>query len=206
MIDIIFIIIFITCIAYIIQYRMNIKKAAEMSTQALFPRTEREFNSILIPAEWKEMQPISKHSRSYQYVKWATLAALILLFILLVVVLTTDWIESSLFSSAYLFFILIKSVQHKGCLFILSKGVIINGKFYHPNQISSYQTEKIIRWHELYGYSTRVDNGYKLTLFHKKSWLNPSSYVVVENEEHLKKITSFLDHQGIVGNHKEQTT
>jgi hypothetical protein len=168
-----------------------------MSEAAIFPKTEQDFNRILIPNEWKEMQPISKSSKSYQYVKWGTLAVLLLLFTLFFIVLTTDWIGSSFFSSAYLFFILISTVKHRGCLFILSEGVIVNGKFYSAKQITSYKTEKIIRWHELYGYSTRVDNGYKLTFRLKRSFFNPSSYVVVEDKETLDHIIALLEKQGV---------
>jgi len=192
MIDILFILIFIMGITYLIQYRLNIKKAAEMANEAVYPKAKRDYQHILIPNEWKEMEPLSKHTKTYKYVKWGTFIALLLLFILLIMVLATDWLKSSFFSSAYLFFILISSVKHKSCFYILSDGIILDGRYYSTQHIHSYQTEKIIRWHELYGYSTRVDNSYKLSIKVKGTLFWTTNFVVIENQEQLEQIESLL--------------
>ncbi|MCV9887149.1 hypothetical protein [Metabacillus halosaccharovorans] len=197
MIDILYIVIFIMGIGYLIQYRLNIKKAAEMSQDALFPKRQTDFQHILIPTEWKEMEPLSKNAKTYQYVKWGTFFALVLLFILLIMVLATDWLKSSFISSAYLFFILISAVKHKSCFYVLADGIILDGRYYSTQQIQSYKTEKIIRWHELYGYSTRVDNGYKLSVKVKGTLIFTTKYVVIENQEQVNKIQSLFDEQGI---------
>lgn len=197
MIDSLFILIFIKGIAYLIQYRLNIKKAVEMSSAALYPKAKKEFQHILIPNEWKEMEPLSKNTKTYKYVKWGTFFALLLLLILLIMVLATDWLKSSFFSSAYLFFILISSVKHKSCFYVLSDGVILDGRYYSTQHIHSYKTEKIIRWHELYGYSTRVDNGYKLSIKAKGTLFWTKKYVVIENQEQLEQIESLLGDLGI---------
>lgn len=53
MVSIFYIVIFILSVSYLIRYRLNIKKAAEIANEALYPRKEDEFASILIPLEWK---------------------------------------------------------------------------------------------------------------------------------------------------------
>ncbi|HZH62690.1 MAG TPA: hypothetical protein VEY70_24640, partial [Metabacillus sp.] len=183
---------FIMGITYLIQYRLNIKKAAEMANDAVYPKVKRDYQHILIPNEWKEMEALSKNAKTYKYVKWGTFIALLLLFILLIMVLVTDWLKSSFFSSAYLFFILISSVKHKSCFYILSDGIILDGRYYSTQHIHSYKTEKIIRWHELYGYSTRVDNGYKLSIKVKGTLFSTTTFIVIENQEQLKQIESLL--------------
>lgn len=114
------------------------------------------------------MQPLTKNTKSYQYVKWGTVVAIILLMVLLVIVLSTDWLGSSYFSVGYLFLAIITAIRHRGNLYICSTGIILNNKFYASNQIQSYQTEKIIRWPELYGLNPRLNNAFKLTLFRRK--------------------------------------
>ncbi|WP_077210527.1 hypothetical protein [Bacillus dakarensis] len=187
---------FILGVYHLVRYRLNLKKAAELSKSSLFPLEEDEFRSILIPAEWKEMEPIKKSSRSYQFVKWGTVAALILLTLLLWIVITTDLLGTSFFSFAYLFFVIISAVKHRGNLFILPNGIILNGRYFFAPSIKSYEIEKIIRWHELYGLHPRVDNAYKLTL-NVKGNLFHNNYVVVDDPAHLIKIIDLLEQQGI---------
>ncbi|PMC40323.1 hypothetical protein CJ195_01020 [Bacillus sp. UMB0899] len=197
MFDILYILIFILGIGYLIQYRLNIKKAAELSHNALFPKGKKDFQHILIPNEWKEMEPLSKNTKTYKYVKWGTFFVLVLLFILLIMVFTTDWLNSSFISSAYLFFVLISAVKHMSCFYVLSDGIILDGKYYSTQQIHSYKTEKIIRWHELYGYSTRVDNAYKLSVKVKGTLFSTTKFVVIDQQEQLNQILNLLDEQGI---------
>ncbi|WP_235846850.1 hypothetical protein [Neobacillus soli] len=144
------------------------------------------------------MGALTKNTKSYQFVKWGTAAALVLLTILLVIVVATEWVESSFFSVAYLFFVIISAVRHRGNLFILPKGIILNGKFYSSNQLKSYEIEKIVRWHSLYGLNSRVNNAYKLSINRKKKQFQPE-FIVVENLVHLEQITALLNQQGIQG-------
>ncbi len=65
-----------------------------------------------------------------------------------------------------------------------------------PNQIKQYEMEQIVRWHELYGYDSRVDNAYKLTFKVKQRLFQPN-YIVVKDVAHLEKISTLLDQQGI---------
>ncbi|QNF30466.1 hypothetical protein HUW50_25155 [Metabacillus sp. KUDC1714] len=197
-INILFTIMFILGVYYLINYRLRIKKAADLSKDALYPKIDDEFNSILLPIEWKEMEPLAKNTKSYQYVKWGTLIALLLLLALLWIVLATEWLGSSFFSVVYLFIVIINSIKHRGNLFILSKGIILNGKFYSSNQIKNYQIEKIVRWHELYGLDDRVNNAYKITFKIKKE-LFPPNYIVVKDSAYLERMILLLDEQGIPG-------
>ena len=142
------------------------------------------------------MEPLKKNTKSYQFVKWGTLAVLVLLIGLLWIVFTTEWLDSSFLSSAYLFFIIIHAVRHRGNLFILPKGLILNGKYYHSSKIKHYETEKIVRWHELYGLHSRLNNAYKLTIEMKKMVFQPD-FVVIEDLGQLEKIIALLDQQGI---------
>ncbi|WP_223820778.1 hypothetical protein [Bacillus sp. S3] len=172
------------------------KKAADVSKDALYPINESEFAGIIIPTDWKSMEPLTKNTRSYRYVKWGTIAALGLLTALFVLVLTTDWFESSFFSLAYLFFIIIGSVRHRGNLFLLPNGIILNGKFVSYNQIKHYETEQIVRWHSLYGLDTNVNNAFKVTFILKRTIFQPQ-FIVVQNADQLKHISALLLQKGV---------
>ncbi|WP_307847720.1 hypothetical protein [Metabacillus bambusae] len=198
MINILFTIMFVLGVNYLINYQLRIKKAADLSKDTLFPNIDDEFSSILLPIEWKEMEPLAKNTKSYQYVKWGTIIALVLLTVLLWIVLATDWLGSSFLSIVYLFIVIISSIKHRGNLFILSKGIILNGKFYSSNQIKYYQIEKIVRWHELYGLDDRLNNAYKMTFKIKKE-LFPPNYIVVKDADYLERMILLLDEQGIPG-------
>jgi hypothetical protein len=187
---------FILGVYYLINYRLRIKKAADLSKDALYPKINDEFSSILLPTEWKEMEPLAKNTKSYQYVKWGTFIALVLLSVLLWIVLATEWLGSSFFSVVYLFILIISSIKHRGNLFILSKGIILNGKFYSSNQIKNYQIEKIVRWHELYGLDDRLNNAYKMTFKIKKELIPPNN-IVVKDTNYLERMILLLDKQGI---------
>lgn len=144
------------------------------------------------------MGPLTKNTKSYLYVNWGTFAALVLLAVLLGIVLSTNWLGTDFLNLAFIFFLIISAVRHQGNLFILPKGIILNGKYYSSNQINSYESEQIIRWHELYGLDSRVNNAYKLTINVKKKFVQPD-YIVVKDRTHLEKITALLDQQGISG-------
>jgi hypothetical protein len=198
LINLLFIFVFIVGAMHLLQYRFNLMKAVHISKDALYPKNKDEFSSILLPPQWKEMQPITFKTRSYQYVKWGTNIALMLLIFLLLGVLFTDWLRSSYLSVAYLFFVIINAIKHQGNLFILENGIIINGKYYSTNKIKNYDIEQIIRWHHLYGLHSRVNYAYKLT-FNLKNKLFGSNYIVVEDQVHLDQIMVLLDQQGITG-------
>ncbi|MBE4907632.1 hypothetical protein IMZ08_06150 [Bacillus luteolus] len=189
--DIIFIILFLLGSYYLLHYRLNLRKAAETSKNALYPITEDEFSSILLPNEYKEMEPLTKGTKSYQYVKWGTWVALFLLVVLLWLVLTTDWFESSAFTVVYLFIAIITAIRHRGNLFILPKGLILNGKYYSTNQIKYFETEQIIKWHELYGLHSRINNAYKLSFKVRNNFFQPG-FVVIEDKIHLERIATLL--------------
>lgn len=186
-----FIILFILGSYYLLYYRLNLRKAVDTSENALYPKTEDEFSSILLPNEYKEMEPLTKDTKSYQYVKWGTLVAFLLLVSLLMLVLTTNWFESSAFTVVYLFIAIITAIRHRGNLFILEKGIILNGKYYSRHKIKNFETEQIIKWHELYGLQSRVNNAYKLTVKIKNDLFQPG-FVVIEDKEHLDRIATLL--------------
>lgn len=197
LLDFLFTGVFIFAIYYLIRYQLNLKKAAEISEMALFPSSEKEFSSTLIPAEWKEMEPLKKGVKSYLYVKWGTVAALVLLTILMGFVLFTDWLGSSFFSIAYFFFAIINAIPHRGNLYIFEEGIILNGRYYGQKQIKSYKIEEIVRWHELYGLDDRVNYGYKLSFHVKRFRFIQPNYVVVTERAQVDKIVCFLNKQGI---------
>jgi hypothetical protein len=201
MMNILFSVIFVLGVCYLIIYRLNLKKAADLSKDAYYPKKEDEFSSILLPIEWKEMEHLTKDTKSYQYVKWGTVVALVLLTILLWIVLATEWLGSSYFSVVYLFLTIMSAIKHRGNLFILPKGLILNGKYYSSNQIKYYETERIIRWHELYGLNSRVNNAYKLTFTVKNKLFQPN-FIMVEDSDHLDQIIHLLDEQGISASKK----
>lgn len=192
----IFTLIFIYGIYYLILNLLNLKKAADVSKEAIYPIKESEFAGIIIPNEWKQMEPLSKNTKSYRYVKWGTVAALIMLLLLFLIVVTSDRIGSSYFSLAYLFFIITNSIRHRGNLFILPKGIILNGKFVFFNQIKHVETEQIVRWHNLYGLDSKVNNAYKLTIKLKRTLFQPN-FLVVENTAQLEQISAFLQQKGV---------
>ncbi|MGM0846248.1 MAG: hypothetical protein ACQEUT_14825 [Bacillota bacterium] len=192
MIDVFFLLIFLLGIFFILRYQFNLKKAVETSKEALYPRDREEFSSILLPGEWLEMEPLTKDSKSLKIVKWGTIGALILLVMLLLVVLATDWLNSQFFMTVYFFFVIITAIRHRGNFYILPKGIILNARYYSFSEIKQCETEKIIRWHELYGLDERADNGYKLSFKLRNKLIQPN-YVVIENEEEIEKIKSLLE-------------
>lgn len=202
MVNLFFILIFGLGIYYIVRYRFNLKKAAETSKEALFPKSKEEFSSILLPGEWLEMEPLTKESKSYRVVKWGTFAALVFLMLLLAAVLFTDWLDTQFFGVSYLFFIILSAVRHRGNFFILPEGVILNARFYTFSEIKLYEAERIIRWHELYGLDQRADNGYKLS-FKKKNKLFQPNYVVLQHQNQMEKILGLLEEKGVSGVKKE---
>ncbi|MGJ7922673.1 hypothetical protein [Neobacillus sp. LXY-4] len=198
LLNIIFIVLFILGIIYLLSYRLNLKKATEIAKDAIFPRQKEEFARVLIPIEWKEMRPLTKSTRSYQTVKWGTVAVIILFSVVLWMVFATEWLESAFLEVIYLFCAIISAVHHPGNFYILPNGVILNGRYFSFNKIKSYEAEKIVRWHDLYGLDSRVNNAYKLTINVKKSFVQPK-FVVVEDQVYLEKIISLLEQQGIEG-------
>ncbi|MGE7625105.1 hypothetical protein ACQKMD_19375 [Viridibacillus sp. NPDC096237] len=205
MYNIIFTIIFVLGVYLLIRYRLNLSKAVQLSKNALFPTKEDDFNSLLSPTEWKEMEPLSKNTKSYLFVKWGTPVALILLALLLWFVLMTDVLGSSSFSIASLFLVIITVIKHPGNLFILTSGLIFDSKYYSFNQIKGYEVEKISRWHELYGLDPKVNNGYKFSLKIKNKPFSPN-FIVVKDHENLSKIVDLLDKEGILGTIKEENS
>jgi hypothetical protein len=191
--------IFIFAIYYLIRYQLNLKKAAENSQKALYPKTADEFASVLIPAEWKAMEPLTKDTKTYRYVHWGSVMALVLLTILLGIVLFTDWLGSSFFSIAYFFFAIINVIPHRGNLYLFQDGMILNGRYYATKQIGSYKIEEIVRWHELYGLDDRVNYGYKLTFRVKNIRFIQPNFVVITERDQLDKIVDLLKKQGIYG-------
>ncbi|RFB10199.1 hypothetical protein DZB84_23025 [Bacillus sp. HNG] len=203
--NIFFTIVYILGVYYLIQYRMSIKKAVDLSKEALFPQTEEEFRGILIPTEYKEMEPLSKSTRSYKFVKWGTVVAIVVLLGLLIVILTTDFLGSSFFSMAYLFFVIISAIRHRGNLFILPKGIILQGRYFSYSRVKEYEVERIVRWHDLYGINDRMNFSYKLTI-KVKGFFPLVNFVVVEKEEHLEKIIHLLETGGVQGKRIAEST
>jgi hypothetical protein len=185
-------------VIYLLWYRLNLKKAAEMAKEAVFPRQNAEFSSILIPTEFKEMKPLTKNTRSYQIVKWGTVAVCILFSALLWMVYATNWLQASFLNLIYLFCVILSWIHHPGNFYILSKGLIVNGRYFTFNRIKKYETEKIVRWHDLYGLESRVNNAYKFTIKLKNGFFQPN-YVVIEDLSHLEKIISLLEKHEIKG-------
>ncbi|MEH7223286.1 hypothetical protein V7112_05665 [Bacillus sp. JJ1566] len=196
--NILFTIIFILGVYYLIQYRISIKKAVDLSKVALFPQTADEFRGILIPTEYNEMEPLSKSTRSYKIVKWGTVVAIALLLGLLLVILTTDYLGSSFFSMAYFFFAIISAVRHRGNLFILPKGIILQGRYFSYSRVKEYKVERIVRWHDLYGINDRMNFSYKLTI-KVKGFFPLVNFVVIEKDAHLEKIIQLLETNGVQG-------
>ncbi|WP_409252965.1 hypothetical protein V1502_03275 [Bacillus sp. SCS-153A] len=202
MINLFFLLIFGLGIYHLLRYRLNLKKAAETSKEALFPTSKKELSSILLPGEWLEMEPLTKDSTSYRVVKWGTLAALVLLTLLLWVILFTNWVDTMFFSISYLFFLIISAVRHRGNFFVLPGGIILNARYYHFSEIKIYEAEKIIKWHELYGLDPRANNGYKLSFKIKNKLFQPN-FLVIQHQEQMEKIWGLLEENGVSGVKKE---
>lgn len=191
-----FTVFFLVVICSIIKYRFNLKKAAELSVTALYPNDTNTHLRILVPVEWKEMEPLSKDTKSYKIVNWVTIFAALLLMILLGIVIATDWLDSSFLSTAYGIFVLIRFVKHQGNMYILPNGIILNSRFFSFRQLKGFEVEKIVRWHELYGLDDRLNNAYKLTFLFKKRLL-VSNYFVVQDHLHLETVADMLKALGL---------
>lgn len=195
-INLFFMIIFIIGIVYLIRFRLNLKYSAEKAVNALYPTNEEDMNSIVIPSEFKVMQPLTKETKSYQWVKWGTVGVISLLTALLAAVYLTDMLHQSIFSVVYLFFILISSIKHRGNFYLLGEGLILNGYYVPWSRVKGYKVEKIIKWHELYGLDDKINQAYKLEVKVKNKWFQPQ-FVVVRNQVHLDRILSLLEKQGV---------
>ncbi len=191
--------VFILSVIYIIRYRISIKKAAELSLKAYYPSNKEEFDRIVAPAEWKTMEPLSKNSKSYRWVKWGTILILLLLGGLMFLVLWSHSLEPYVFNVGYIFFILLNSIKHHGNFYLLTNGLILNGRFYTWNQLKNYKVEKIHIGHELYGLDDKINNRYKLAVEIKKRLVQPG-YIVVTDYDELEKIIHKLHEQRIEGN------
>ncbi|WP_316571425.1 hypothetical protein [Neobacillus sp. YIM B06451] len=194
--SILFALISIIGIYCLIRNFINLKKAIDLAENSLFPVAEGQFSSVLIPGEWKITSRLSKQTKSYRIVKWGTGAVLILMATLLVLVMYIDWLSSSLFSSAYLFYLILNAVKHPGNFYIVPNGIILESKFIPSSDIKEYSVEKIVRWHALYGLDSRVNNGFKVS-FNFKNKLAPPDYVVITEKKELETVIELLNAQGI---------
>ncbi|NMD70398.1 hypothetical protein HHO41_08835 [Bacillus sp. DNRA2] len=181
---------------YILWYRINLKKAVEASKDAIFPQPKEELAKILIPAEWKEMQPLTKHSRSYRLVNWGTVLVIILFSGLFTLALVTDWFQSEFLNLIYFFCVAISAIHHPGNFYICQNGLVLNGKYHSFTQVKHYQVEQIIRWHDLYGLDSRVNNAYKLSFDVKNTFTQPN-FIVIEDLESLNTIVGLLQKHNI---------
>lgn len=190
------IVIFILGVYYLIHYRLNLKKAADIAEDAIFPANKSDFSQILIPTEWKEMKPLSKNTSTYKIVKWGTSVVLCIFSVLCIVVLTTDVIDASFLNLLHILSISLIVIRHQGNFYIVSDGLVLDSKYYPSKSVQHYEIEKIIRWHPLYGLNDRLNNSYKLTFKHRKNFLD-STFVVIENEAQLEKIRAYLENLSI---------
>ncbi|WRP04605.1 hypothetical protein U9J35_11815 [Rossellomorea aquimaris] len=195
-INLFFIVIFIIGIVYLIRFRFNLKYAAEIACNALYPANEKDMNSIVIPSEFKVMEPLTKGTKSYQWVKWGTVGVITLLTALLAVVYSTEMLHQSIFSIVHLFFILISSIKHRGNFYLLAEGLILNGYYVPWGRVKGYEVEKIIKWHELYGLDDKINYGYKLVVKVKNKWFQPQ-FVVVRDQVQLDRILTLLEKHGV---------
>ncbi|WP_123914531.1 hypothetical protein [Bacillus sp. FJAT-42376] len=198
MLNVLYVLLFLGGVYYLIKHRNNVKNAVDLSKQAVYPTTKDEYSSILIPGEWKEMEPISQNARSYQMVKWGTAAAFIMMLGLMWMVFFTDWLEFSFLNLVYMVLIVMNLVKHRGNLFILQSGIVLDGIFYPFKNIKEYEIERITLPHPLYGLHSRLNMSYKLSI-RRKNKFSQDHYVVIEDQEHLNRMTDLLDQQGIKG-------
>ncbi|HEY4554458.1 MAG TPA: hypothetical protein VIG80_14800 [Bacillaceae bacterium] len=202
MLNLFFVFLLVVGVYFLIRDFLSLKKAAELSAEALYPIGE-QFTNVFTDREWNEMKPISKQTKSYRIVKWGTVAALVFVLGLAGIVFLTDLVSSSIFSFIYIFYFYMSAIRHPGNFFILQKGIIMDSKYISPSSIKEFSMEKIRRWHALYGYHSKVNNGYKLS-FSFKNRLIPSSFVVVTEEKDLNEIIRLLETQGIHGKLEEE--
>ncbi|MGM0851143.1 MAG: hypothetical protein ACQEWI_00775 [Bacillota bacterium] len=195
-VNLFFIVIFIIGIVYLIRFRLNLKYAAEKAGNALYPTRQEDMNSIVIPSEFKVMQPLTKETKSYQWVNWGTVGVITLLTALLAVVYWTEMLHESIFSIVHLFFILISSIKHRGNFYLLAEGLILNGYYVPWGRVKGYEVEKIIKWHELYGLDDKINYGYKLEVKVKNKWFQPQ-FVVVRDQVQLDRILALLKKHGV---------
>jgi len=195
-INLLFSVIFIIGIVYLIRFRLNLKYAAEIAGNSLYPANEEDMNSIVIPSEFKVMQPLTKGTKSYQWVKWGTVGVITLLTALLAVVYWTEMLHQSIFSIVHLFFILISSIKHRGNFYLLADGLILNGYYVPWGRVKGYKVEKIIKWHELYGLDNKINYGFKLEVKVKNKWFQPQ-FVVVRDQVQLDRVLTLLEKHGV---------
>ncbi len=188
-------------ILYLIRYRINLKYATDKTNEAIYPIKTEEMKGILIPIEFKEMEPLTKRTKSYQWVKWGTRGVIMVLIAVIWIVFRTDWLHENFLIIVYMFFMLIGSIKHRGNLYLLPDGLILNGFFIPWNRVKGYRVEKIMKFHKLYGLDEKVNHGFKLNLNVKNKWFQPS-YIVIREHNQLQTILSHLEQRGVKGTKK----
>ncbi|MGD6818123.1 hypothetical protein ACQCVE_13760 [Metabacillus sp. 113a] len=196
MLKIMFILIFAAAIYWLIRHRLHVKLAADLAEKALYPVSKDEFDTLLIPADWKEMKPITKQSKSYQMVKWGTAVLALCMFGAVWLILTADSPEYYVLNIVYAFISIIHLVKHPGNLYMLPEGMILNGRYYAYRKVKGFSAEEIDRPHALYGLDSRINGAFKLTV-RLKNHYSGERFAVVEDEEHLNKITGLLKQKGV---------
>lgn len=196
LLDIFLLLLLVFGVYYLLRNLYHVTAAIRKVEGALYPGGEEEMKHILIPNEWNEMKPLKKGAKTYRIVQWGTVAALFALGIFFVVAMVVDLNPALLPSILYLFLAILLAVKHPGNLYILPDGMILNGRYVPAGRIGGYKTEEIVRWHELYGLDSRINNKYKLTVVLNKSFFTTKFFVVTEREE-LQKIENLLRTLGI---------
>ncbi|TMU87469.1 hypothetical protein FGG79_04915 [Bacillus sp. BHET2] len=188
-------------ILYLVRFRINLKYAADKTSAAIYPISREEMNSILIPTEYKEMKPLTKRTKSYQWVKWGSRGVIIVCIGLIWSVFRTDWLHEFHPIVLYMFIMLIGSIKHRGNFYLLPDGLILNGYFIPWNRVKEYRVEKIMKFHELYGLDEKINHGFKLNLIMKNKWFQ-RSYIVIREHNQLQTILSHLKQRGVEGTMK----
>jgi hypothetical protein len=196
-ISLFFIVLFVFCMSYIIRQHKRLKMAIHLSRNAHFPITEDEYDGIRTAPGWKGMEPLTEESKGYRQVRLLTFLAIILMSSIVTIIIFTDWFDAAFLNIVYMFIPIMSLIKHHGSFFLLQKGIVFQGFFYPWGSIEYYEIEKIIKWHDLYGYHDKVNNGYKLSIKVKGKFTKPS-YIVISNREVLDKVLKDFSKHGLL--------
>ncbi|WP_335869510.1 hypothetical protein [Bacillus sp. 2205SS5-2] len=198
-----YVLLFIGVFIQVIYYRYQLRSSVYLTKQAIFPMEQAQYETIRIAPEWNAMQPFTSTSKRYKWINIITLLILAFVGFLGYFVFIDQAIQEQFILVIYLLASVPGWMKQPGNIYIVKKGVILHGLFYRWSEVKSYEVEKVVKWHSLYGYHEKVNNGYLLKVRIKRKWLQPEA-VVFSDKKRLDEALSYFHQQEIVKKIKEE--
>ncbi|MEI5907480.1 hypothetical protein WAK64_10465 [Bacillus spongiae] len=191
-----YVLLFTGVCTWLIYYQYQIRKAMQLTEEALFPQKD-QYEKVLTPYAWTEMRPLTKDAKSYKYYNWLTVVIVLLLIAMFYFVFIDKTIQGNVIVTSYLLLSMTNLIRLPASFYLIPNGLILNGFFYPWSKINSYEVERIVKWHSMYGLHEKINNGYCVRFQIKKRWLRPQP-IVISDYETFHFINNYLIERGII--------